>query len=121
MRGILHFQSLHSILLFNCNPLNLHPAHTLPQIGEVVRAWVDAFNRADAEALAGFYTEDAVNHQVANDPVVGRAAIHKMFAEEFARAEMCCIVERILEIDDWAILEWRDPLGSGMRVFSGAG
>ncbi|WP_447964333.1 YybH family protein [Nitrospira sp. Ecomares 2.1] len=70
----------------------------------IVRAWVEAFNRADAEALAGFYTEDAVNHQVANDQVVGRAAIHKMFEEEFAKAEMCCIVERIFEIDDWAIL-----------------
>ncbi len=77
----------------------------------IVRAWVEACNRADAEALAGFYADDAVNHQVANEPVVGRMAIHKMFAEEFARAEMCGIVERIFEIDDWAILEWRDPLG----------
>ena len=76
--------------------------------GELVRAWVEAFNRADAEALDGLYAEDAVNHQVANEPVVGRAAIHKMFAEEFAKAEMCCIVERIFEIDDLAILEWRD-------------
>ena len=79
--------------------------------GELVRSWVEAFNRADAEALAGLYAKDAVNHQVANEPVVGRAAIHKMFTEEFAKAEMCCIVERIFEIDDWAILEWRDPLG----------
>ncbi len=79
--------------------------------GEVVRTWVEAFNCADAEALASFYTEGGVNHQVANEPVVGRAAIHKMFSEEFAKAEMCCIVERIFEINDWAILEWRDPLG----------
>ncbi|MFZ1746402.1 MAG: nuclear transport factor 2 family protein [Nitrospirales bacterium] len=70
----------------------------------VVRSWVEAFNRADAETLAGLYPEDAVNHQVANEPVVGRAAIHRMFAEEFAKAEMRCIVERIFEIDDWAIL-----------------
>ena len=54
--------------------------------GELVRSWVEAFNRADAEALAGLYAKDAVNHQVANEPVVGRAAIHRMFAEEFATA-----------------------------------
>ena len=79
--------------------------------GEVVRAWVEAFNCAGVEALVSFYTEDAVNHQVANEPVVGRAAIHRMFAEEFAKAEMRRIVEGIFEIDDWTILEWRDPLG----------
>ncbi|HEX2054011.1 MAG TPA: nuclear transport factor 2 family protein, partial [Actinomycetota bacterium] len=32
---------------------------------EIVRTWVDAFNRGDPEALAALYTEDAVNHQVA--------------------------------------------------------
>lgn len=31
---------------------------------ELVTRWVDAFNRADPDALAGFYTDDAVNHQV---------------------------------------------------------
>lgn len=79
--------------------------------GDVVRAWVDAFNRADADALAAFYAEDAVNHQVANEPVHGRAAIHRMFATEFEAAKMHCIVEQILEDGEWAILEWKDPLG----------
>ena len=54
--------------------------------GELVRSWVEAFNRADAEALAGLYAKDAVNHQVAHEPVVRRAAIHRMFVEEFATA-----------------------------------
>jgi ketosteroid isomerase-like protein len=35
----------------------------------LIQAWVDAFNRADADALAAFYTEDAINHQVAESPV----------------------------------------------------
>jgi limonene-1,2-epoxide hydrolase len=78
---------------------------------ELVRAWVEAFNRADADALADFYTEDAVNHQVAEAPVRGRAAIREMFASGFAAANMVCIVENIFEEDEWAILEWRDPLG----------
>lgn len=78
---------------------------------ELVQAWVDAFNRADADALAAFYSEDATNHQVAESPVVGRAAIRSMFAEGFASARMHCIVEHILEDGEWAVLEWRDPLG----------
>jgi limonene-1,2-epoxide hydrolase len=78
---------------------------------EVVRAWVDAFNRADVEMLAGMYSEDAINHQVAEDPVVGQAAIRGMFVNEFARAKMVCIVENIFQDGEWGILEWRVPLG----------
>lgn len=76
-----------------------------------MQAWVEAFNRADAEALAAFYTESAINHQVAEAPVEGREAIRRMFAEGFERAQMTCIVENLLEDGEWAILEWRDPLG----------
>lgn len=78
---------------------------------QLVRAWVDAFNRADVDALTDFYTEDAVNHQVAESPVHGREAIRQMFASGFASANMVCLVENIFEEGEWAILEWRDPLG----------
>lgn len=78
---------------------------------EVVKSWVDAFNRADAELLAGMYEEDAINHQVAEAPIAGRHAIQAMFAAEFSRAKMVCIVENIFEDGEWAILEWKDPLG----------
>ena len=81
------------------------------QLHQLVRSWVEAFNRADVDALADFYTEDAVNHQVAETPVKGRAAIREMFASGFASANMVCIVENIFEDGEWAILEWRDPLG----------
>jgi limonene-1,2-epoxide hydrolase len=80
---------------------------------QLVRSWVDAFNRADADALADFYAEDATNHQVAEVPVHGREAIRKMFAAGFASASMVCIVENLFEDGEWAILEWRDP--SGLR------
>jgi hypothetical protein len=76
-----------------------------------VRAWVEAFNNADVEGLAAMYAEDAINHQVANDPVVGREGIRAMFAEGFAQAEMVCIPDNIFEDGDWAILEWKDPRG----------
>jgi hypothetical protein len=78
---------------------------------EVVREWVDAFNRADADTLAGLYAEGATNHQVMLEPVVGRAAIREMFRREFAAAEMVCILENLFEDGEWAILEWRDPRG----------
>ena len=78
---------------------------------DVVAAFVEAFNRADANALAALYADEAVNHQVNTEPVVGRDAIHAMFIREFALANMVCIVEQILEDGEWAILEWRDPLG----------
>jgi limonene-1,2-epoxide hydrolase len=78
---------------------------------QLVMAWVEAFNRADVEALANFYSEAAINHQVAEQPVQGRAAIRAMFADGFATAKMTCIVEHIFEDGEWAMLEWRDPLG----------
>ena len=78
---------------------------------QVVETWVEAFNRADVEALAAMYAEDAINHQVANEPVIGREAIGAMFAEGFAQAEMVCIPENLFEDGAWAILEWRDPKG----------
>lgn len=78
---------------------------------EIVDLWVKAFNLVDSEGLASFYAEDAVNHQVAGMPVNGRAAIRDMFAAGFASATMVCIVENIFEDGEWAILEWKDPLG----------
>ena len=78
---------------------------------EVVLAWVDAFNRGDADALAALYADDAINHQVVREPVEGRAAIRAMFQREFGEANMNCIVENLFEDGDWAILEWRDRLG----------
>lgn len=78
---------------------------------ELVQEWVAAFNSADAESLARFYSVDATNHQVAEAPVHGREAIRQMFSNGFAAAKMVCIVENLFEDGEWAILEWRDPLG----------
>ncbi len=76
-----------------------------------MNAWVEAFNRADADGLAALYSDGATNHQVMLEPVVGREAIHAMFRREFAAAEMVCIPEHVFEDGEWAILEWRDPKG----------
>lgn len=78
---------------------------------QLVQAWVEAFNRADVDALTEFYSQDAINHQVAEGPVEGREAIRAMFRSGFELADMVCIVENLFEDGEWAILEWRDPKG----------
>lgn len=78
---------------------------------ELVKKWVELFNNADVEKLADIYSENAINHQVANEPVVGKKAIMEMFEKEFSQAEMECIIENIFEDKEWAILEWKDPNG----------
>lgn len=78
---------------------------------ELVNAWVDAFNRRDIDALSAMYAPDAVNHQAPEEPIHGRDAIRTMFESEFRRAEMVCIIENVFSDGEWAILEWRDPLG----------
>lgn len=78
---------------------------------EILIKWVEHFNNADVESLINLYADDAVNHQVANEPVEGKAAIKEMFEKEFAQTEMTCIVENMFEDGEWAIMEWKDPLG----------
>ena len=78
---------------------------------EILIQWIEAFNSADTEKISALYADNAVNHQVANEPVNGRAAIKQMFENEFRQAEMVCIPENIFEDGEWAILEWKDPLG----------
>lgn len=78
---------------------------------DVVEAWIDAFNRQDLDGLTALYTDDAINRQVAEAPVRGRAAIRTMFEAGFANAEMVCIVENLFRDGPWAILQWRDPKG----------
>lgn len=99
------------------NPVRHEEATVTPR--DVVESWVERFNAADAASLAALYHEDAVNHQVTQQPVAGKEAIREMFVREFATAEMVCIVEAIHEAGDVAVLEWRDPLGlRGCGIFT---
>jgi limonene-1,2-epoxide hydrolase len=77
----------------------------------VLETWISRFNAADVDGIASLYAPDAVNHQVALEPVIGRAAIRDMFEREFGTAEMVCIPEAIHEAGDVVALEWKDPLG----------
>jgi len=77
----------------------------------VLEKWISLFNAADADGIAALYSEDAVNHQVALEPVMGREAIRAMFAREFASATMVCVPDAIHEAGEVVALEWKDPLG----------
>jgi len=78
---------------------------------EIISLWIEAFNKADVKTLIELYHEHAINHQVANEPVIGKEEIKHMFEKEFKEAEMVCIPENIFEDGEWAILEWKDPMG----------
>ena len=78
---------------------------------KIIEEWIKLFNNGNSEEIAELYHEDAINHQVANEPIEGKALIKEMFSSEFASADMTCIVENIFEDGEWVILEWKDPLG----------
>lgn len=78
---------------------------------EILQQWIACFNEANAKKIAELYADNAVNHQVANAPIIGKTAIYAMFENEFATAKMVCIVENMFEDGEWAIMEWKDPLG----------
>lgn len=61
-------------------------------------------------ALENMYAIDAINHQMPDEPIVGREAIGNMFKAEFAEAlQMHCIPVQVIEENNWAVLEWKDP------------
>jgi steroid delta-isomerase-like uncharacterized protein len=75
---------------------------------EVVRAFHAAFVARDVDALCALYAADAVNHQVAEEPLRGKEAIRRSF-EAFFRAfpgETTELVN-LFEDGEWAIWEWR--------------
>lgn len=78
---------------------------------EIIERWVELFNQQDAEGLAGLYARDCINHQIPTGQFRGRQAIREMFAREFLKYEMVCLVENIFEDGEWGILEWKDPKG----------
>jgi limonene-1,2-epoxide hydrolase len=85
---------------------------------ELVIKYVEAFNNVDIEGLTGLYADDAVNHQVVTDPVVGKDKIGEMLGYELVKTPMVCIVENIFEKDEWVVLEWKEPLGfRGCEIF----
>ena len=83
---------------------------------ELILRWIEAFQSCDAEAVAEFYSDDAVNFQVAMEqPAIGKEQI-KLDTIEFFKGfpDAWSKVENIIADGDWAAWEW---VGGG--TFSG--
>jgi limonene-1,2-epoxide hydrolase len=48
---------------------------------EIVRAFIEAWSRLDAEELAGFFAEDGIYHNILAQPVKGKDAICTFIAQ----------------------------------------
>lgn len=77
---------------------------------DTIDRWVTLFNAGDARGIAELYADDAVNHQVALSPVVGRAAIEEFHRGVFAGQPVCTPINVVSE-GNWVALEWVDPEG----------
>ena len=78
-----------------------------------IERWVELFNAGDAAGISALYADDAVNHQIALEPVVGRAAIEQFHRDTFASGPLICTPINLVVDGEWAALEWTDP--DGMR------
>lgn len=78
---------------------------------DTIENWVEKFNAADAEGISALYADDAVNHQIALQPVVGRAAIEEFHRDAFAGGPLTCTAINLVVDGEWGALEWIDPDG----------
>lgn len=76
-----------------------------------IELWVQRFNAGDAEGISALYAEDAINHQIPLEPVVGRQAIEQFHRETFAGGPLTCRPINLVVDEEWAALEWTDPDG----------
>lgn len=76
-----------------------------------IEQWVELFNAGDAERISALYREDAVNHQIPLEPVVGRGAIERFHRDTFASGPLTCTPINLVVDGDWGALEWVDPDG----------
>jgi uncharacterized protein (TIGR02246 family) len=76
-----------------------------------VEQWVERFNAGDAEGIAALYADDAVNHQMPLEPVVGRQAIEEFHRETFSGGRLTCQPINVVTDGEWAAVEWIDPDG----------
>jgi steroid delta-isomerase-like uncharacterized protein len=73
----------------------------------VLMEWIEAFASRDPVRIAGLYHIDAVNWQVADEPVVGRDNIRNMVAQFFVSfPDSYAHVENVMADGDWAAWEW---------------
>jgi chromate reductase len=86
----------------------------------LAEAWIAAFNRGDADALAAMYAEDgAIETFESNAPrtVRGRPAIRAALAQHFVEGAPPRTIAGLFEDGEQAIVEWRNEHGSRGAAF----
>lgn len=83
----------------------------------LIQEWIHTYNTGDAEKLAGFYHEEAVNERVSGHIAKGKQAIKDLYKEEFSAVRMQCEIESLHQDLPWIILEWKDSFGLRGCVF----
>lgn len=78
---------------------------------ETIERWIELFNEGDAAGISALYSADAVNHQIALEPVIGQEAIEQFHRETFAGGPLTCMPINLVVEGDWGALEWVDPDG----------
>jgi len=68
-------------------------------VAKMNQSWLAAYAAADFDRLAAFYTEDAVLMPTAHEPIQGREAIRKFFAEDFKYVPKRSITLKSLRIE----------------------
>jgi hypothetical protein len=84
----------------------------------IITQWVEFFNAGDANALSALYHSSGIKEFATGKKIDGQKNIENTYRQEFSRAKMVCIVDRMLASDDVVTLEWKDPLGlRGCSIF----
>jgi limonene-1,2-epoxide hydrolase len=75
---------------------------------ETVRAFIAAFNANDLDRIMGFFTDDAVYHNIPVQPVQGTAAIRAVLQSFMGMAsEVDWVVHHLAETPDGVVLTER--------------
>jgi ketosteroid isomerase-like protein len=92
--------------------------------GERVRAYYEALNTGDGEAVSSHFTEDAVHYYTRLGPHEGAKAIGDYAALGVATIDAQWYIENLVEQGNQVVIEWtmtwRDPKSGEQRLDRGA-
>ncbi|CAF1156491.1 unnamed protein product, partial [Brachionus calyciflorus] len=78
---------------------------------EILEKFINFYNNQQLDELMEIYSDDAVNHQTALQPIEGKDAIRNMLKEQFSRVKAYCNIQKMVEDENCVALEWTDPTG----------
>jgi limonene-1,2-epoxide hydrolase len=84
---------------------------------KIVRQFIEAWSRLDAEELSSYFTEDGVYHNMPTGPVRGRANVKKMIAGFIGRwTETQWDILNLVASGDLVIAERLDRTKAGTKA-----